>query len=172
MPGYLACYFAGAVLLPYEVFHSATQSSRYDIEQLQNQFAGSFEQIYHRLVTLNKARSEGVAFHFIRVDIAGQISKRFDGSGVRIPRYGGVCPRWNEHHTFLTPEAMNVQVIRMTDGGIFISIARALVKPNTGFNAPRSHFAVAIGCEISNASDLVYADGLNLNEASLVVSVL
>ena len=170
----LACYFAGAVLLPYEVFHSATQSSRYDIEQLQNQFAGSFEQICHRLATLNKARSERVAFHFIRVDIAGNISKRFDGSSVRIPRYAGVCPRWNVHHAFSTPEAdsMNVLVIRMTDGGIFISIARALVKPNTGFNAPRSHFAVAIGCEISNASDLVYADGLNLNEASLVVSVL
>jgi len=165
----LARYFAGAVLLPYDEFRSAAQSLRYDIEQLQNQFAGSFEQICHRLATLNKAGSEGVAFHFIRVDIAGNISKRFDGSGVRIPRYGGVCPRWNVHHAFLTPEAMNVQVIRMTDGGIFLCIARALVKPGTGFNAPRSHYAVAIGCEISSASELVYADGLDLNEASLVV---
>ena len=165
----LARYFAGAVLLPYDEFHSAAQSLRYDIEQLQNQFAGSFEQVCHRLATLNKAGSEGVAFHFIRVDIAGNISKRYDGSGVRIPRYGGVCPRWNVHHAFLTPEAMNVQVIRMTDGGVFLSIARALVKPGTGFNAPRSHYAVAIGCEVSNAGELVYADGLDLNEASLVV---
>jgi len=46
------------------------------------------------------------------------------------------------------------------------------VKLDTGFNAPRSHFVVAIGCEISNASDLVYADSLDLNEASLVVSDL
>ena len=161
--------FAGAVLLPYDEFLSAAKSLRYDIEQLQNQFAGSFEQVCHRLATLNKAGSEGVAFHFIRVDIAGNISKRYDGSGVRIPRYGGVCPRWNVHHAFLTPEAMNVQVIRMTDGGVFLSIARALVKPGTGFNAPRSHYAVAIGCEVSNATELVYADGLDMNEASLVV---
>jgi hypothetical protein len=166
----LARYFAGAVLLPYDEFLEAARAVRYDIEQLQNQFAGSFEQICHRLATLNKAGSEGVAFHFIRVDIAGNISKRFDGSGIRIPRYGGVCPRWNVHHAFLRPESMNVQTMRMTDGGTFLSLARAIVKPGTAFNAPRSHYAIAIGCEISSASELVYADGMDLNDASMVVS--
>jgi predicted transcriptional regulator/transcriptional regulator with XRE-family HTH domain len=165
----LARYFAGAVLLPYDEFLEAARFVRYDIEQLQNQFAASFEQVCHRLATLNKAGSEGVPFHFIRIDIAGNISKRFDGSGIRIPRYGGVCPRWNVHHAFLTPELTNVQLLRMTDGGTFLSLARAMVKPGTGHNAPRSHFSVAIGCEISNAAELVYADGVDLNDASLVV---
>jgi predicted transcriptional regulator len=142
---------------------------RYDIQQLQNQFAGSFEQICHRLATLNKAGSKGVPFHFIRVDIAGNISKRFDGSGIRIPRYGGVCPRWNVHHAFLTPEAVNVQMLKMVDGGTFLSLARATVKSGTSYNTPRSHYAVAIGCEITSASELIYADGLNLNDVSLVV---
>lgn len=165
----LARYFAGAVLMPYDAFLEAARSVRYDIEQLQNQFAGSFEQICHRLATLNKTGAEGVPFHFIRVDIAGNISKRFDGSGIRIPRYGGVCPRWNVHHAFLTPESMNVQMLRMPDGGKFLCLARATVKPGTGFNAPRSHYSVAIGCDVSNAAELVYADGIDLNDASLVV---
>lgn len=165
----LARYFAGAVLLPYDAFLNTARLVRYDIEQLQNQFAGSFEQICHRLATLNKTGAEGVPFHFIRVDIAGNISKRFDGSGIRIPRYGGVCPRWNVHHAFLTPESMNVQMLRMVDGGTFLSLARATVKPGTGFNAPRSHYSVAIGCEITNATELVYADGMDINDASLIV---
>ena len=165
----LARYFAGAVLLPYDEFLKSARMVRYDIQQLQNQFAGSFEQICHRLATLNKVGSEGVPFHFIRVDIAGNISKRFDGSGIRIPLYGGVCPRWNVHHAFLTPEAMNVQMLKMVDGGTFLSLARAMVKSGTGYNTPRSHYAVAIGCEITSASKLIYADGLNLNDVSLVV---
>ncbi|HJN25684.1 MAG TPA: short-chain fatty acyl-CoA regulator family protein [Rhodospirillales bacterium] len=30
-----------------------------------------------------------------RVDLAGNISKRFSASGMRIPRYGSACPRLN-----------------------------------------------------------------------------
>jgi predicted transcriptional regulator/transcriptional regulator with XRE-family HTH domain len=165
----LARYFAGAVFLPYDEFIESARTVRYDIEQLQNQFAASFEQICHRLATLNKVGLEGVPFHFIRVDIAGNISKRFDGSGIRIPLHGGVCPRWNVHHAFLTPESMNVQTLRMVDGSTFLSLARATVKSGSGYNTPKSHYAVAVGCEIASASELIYADGLNLNDTSLVV---
>ena len=165
----LARYFAGAVLLPYDEFLEAAQEVRYDLEQLQNRFASSFEQVCHRLATLNKAGAEAIPFHFLRVDIAGNISKRYDGSGIKIPRYGGVCPRWNVHHAFLKPESTNVQLLRMTDGATFLSISRALVKPGLGHNLPRSHYAVAIGCDASHASQMVYAEGLDINEPSLIV---
>ncbi len=166
----LACYFAGAVLLPYNEFFEAAQEVRYDLEQLQNRFAISFEQVCHRLATLNKAGAEAIPFHFIRVDIAGNISKRYDGSGIKIPRYGGVCPRWNIHHAFLTPELTNVQLLRMTDGATFFSIARALVKPGLRHNQPRSHYAVAIGCNVSHTAKMVYSEGLDIDEPSLIVS--
>ncbi len=165
----LARYFAGAVLLPYDEFLEAAREVRYDLEQLQNWFASSFEQVCHRLATLNKPGAEAIPFHFVRVDIAGNISKRYDGSGIKIPRYGGVCPRWNVHHAFLTPESTNVQFLKMTDGATFLSIARATVKPGLGHNLPRSHYAVAIGCDVSHAGEMVYVEGLDINEPSLIV---
>lgn len=165
----LARYFAGAVMLPYDEFLTAAQEVRYDMEQLQNRFAASFEQVCHRLATLNKQGAEAIPFHFVRVDIAGNISKRYDGSGIKLPRYGGVCPRWNVHHAFLTPESTNVQLLKMTDGATFLCIARALVKPGLGHNMPRSHYAVAIGCDVAHAGEMVYAEGLDINEPGLIV---
>ena len=99
----LASYFAGAMLMPYEPFLEAAEALRYDIELLGHRFRTSFEQVCHRVTTLRKPGALGVPFHFIRVDIAGNISKRFSGSGIRFARFAGACPRWNVFAAFLTP---------------------------------------------------------------------
>ena len=99
----LANYFAGAVLMPYEPFLEAARSERYDIVVLSNRFRTSFEQICHRLTTLRRPGAEGVPFHFVRIDVAGNISKRFSASGFRFARFSGACPRWNVFAAFLTP---------------------------------------------------------------------
>jgi len=86
----LANAFAGALLMPYEPFLEAARSFRYDIELLERRFGASFEQVCHRLTTMRRPGQEGVPFHFIRVDIAGNISKRFSASGIRFARFSGL----------------------------------------------------------------------------------
>ena len=167
----LAGYFAGAVLMPYEEFRAAAAGLRHDIDLLARRFGCSFEQVCHRLTTLHRPGAEGVPFHFMRVDIAGNISKRFNGSGLRIPRYGGACPRWNVHAAFMNPGRIDRQVARLPDGTTYFNIARHVSKPGGGFGAPSSHHSICIGCEVSFARKLVYADGLALDDPKIAVAV-
>ena len=142
----LAGYFAGAVLMPYEEFQTAAAALRHDIDLLARRFGSSFEQVCHRMTTLHRPGAEGVPFHFLRVDIAGNISKRFNGSGLRIPRYGGACPRWNVHAAFMNPGRIDRQIAQLSDGTTYFNIARHVSKPGGGFGAPSSHYAICIGC--------------------------
>jgi predicted transcriptional regulator/transcriptional regulator with XRE-family HTH domain len=164
-------YFAGACLFPYDMFYEAAEELRYDIELLQQQFGASYEQICHRLTTLQKPEKSGVPFHLIRTDIAGNISKRFSSSGLRIPRYGSACPRWVVHASLLTPGTLCTQISEMPDGNQYFSIARTVSKPSLGFKYPKRHYAISIGCEISHANRLIYADGMNLETPKTVMPV-
>ena len=105
----LANYFAAAVMMPYARFAEAGRTSRYDLDVLQARFGVSFEQACHRLTTLRRPGDEGMPFHLIRVDIAGNISKRFSASGIRIARFGAACPRWNVYDAFSTPGMLRVR---------------------------------------------------------------
>jgi hypothetical protein len=112
----LANYFAGALLMPYDDFHRLAEEVRYDIELLQHHYTASWEQVCHRLTSLRKPGMAGVPFHFVRVDIAGNISKRFSGTGIRFARFSGSCPRWDVHAAFLTPGRIRTQLSKMPDG--------------------------------------------------------
>src|SRR5262249_19335348 len=111
-----ANYLAGAVLMPYGTFLQAAREERYDIDVIGRRFRVGFEQVCHRLTTLRKAGAEGVPFHMIRIDVAGNISKRFSASGIRFARFSGACPRWNVFAAFMTPGMIRIQVSRMPDG--------------------------------------------------------
>jgi predicted transcriptional regulator/transcriptional regulator with XRE-family HTH domain len=167
----LANYFAGAVLMGYGPFLQAAVASRYDIEVLSRRFGVSFEQVCHRLTTLRRPGAEGVPFHFLRVDVAGNITKRYMGSGVRFARYAGGCPRWNVFAAFLTPGVIRTQVSRMPDGLGYFSIARTLWREAGQFRSTRSVRAIELGCELARAGELVYADGMDLNAERAVVPV-
>ncbi len=158
----MANYFAGAVLMPYATFLEAGVDVRYDIELLGHRFRASFEQVCHRLTSLRRPGAEGVPFHMVRMDIAGNISKRFSASGFRFARFSGACPRWNEHAAFLTPNMVRVQLSRMHDGTMYFSVARTVRDNSGGFHAPHALHAVGIGCEIRYAKALVYSDGIDL----------
>ncbi|HUT50895.1 MAG TPA: short-chain fatty acyl-CoA regulator family protein [Alphaproteobacteria bacterium] len=158
----LAGYFAGALLMPYERFTEAARKERYDVERLAQRFGAGFEQVCHRLTTLQRPGDAAIPFHFVRVDVAGNISKRFMGSGLRIPRFSGACPRWAVHAALLTPGRIVAQPSEMPDGTAYFSIACTVTKPGSGHHAPRSHFAVEIGCGIGHAGDIVYADAMDL----------
>ncbi len=167
----LANYFAAATLMPYLPFLEAARSERYDLELLGHRFRTSFEQTCHRLTTLRRPGAEGVPFHFVRVDIAGNISKRFSASGLRFARFSGACPRWNVFAAFLTPGMIRTQLSQMPDGATYFWVARTVRKEGGGYHAPRTLLALAIGCEVSHAKRLVYADGVDLESRQAVVPV-
>jgi hypothetical protein len=167
----LANYFAGAVLMPYGPFLKAVKAGRYDVELLSRRFQASFEQVCHRLTTLRRPGQEGVPFHFLRIDIAGNISKSFSASGIRFARYSGCCPRWNIHAAFLTPGLVRTQISEMPDGVKYFCIARTLQKDTGTYRGQHAIQALGLGCEMSHARDLVYSDGLALDQTPVPIGV-
>ncbi len=167
----LANYFASAVLMPYERFLKAAKAERYDIDILARRFQTSFEQVCHRVTTLRRPGSEGVPFHFLRLDIAGNISKSFSASGIRFARFSGACPRWNAHAAFLTPGLIRTQISEFPDGRRYFCIARTLQKDTGGYRGQHAMQAVGLGCEMGHAKELIYADGLRLDQPPVPVGV-
>lgn len=167
----LASYFAGALLMPYDSFLAACEELRYDIELLTHRFGVSFEQVCHRLTTLRKPGNLGVSFHFIRVDIAGNISKKFSGTGIRFARFSGSCPRWDVHAAFLTPNRIRTQVSKMPDGTAYFCVARTIHKSHGGYASPQTLMAVGLGCSLREARKLVYADGIDLDNLDAAVPI-
>ncbi|MFC3680186.1 short-chain fatty acyl-CoA regulator family protein [Bacterioplanoides pacificum] len=164
----LANYFAGALLMPYRAFLQAAEHSRYDIEYLEHAFQVSSEQVCHRLSTLQRRDQQGVPFYFVRVDQAGNISKRQSATSFHFARTGGACPIWNIHEAVTTPQKVLTQVARMPDGQRYFCIAKQVVRGGGHYHAPSRIFAIGLGCELQHAHRLVYADGLNLSSDSLV----
>jgi predicted transcriptional regulator/DNA-binding XRE family transcriptional regulator len=167
----LANYFASAVLMPYGPFLESAKTLRYDIELLERRFGASFEQVCHRLTTMRRPGQEGVPFHFIRVDIAGNISKRFSASGIRFARFSGLCPRWNVHSAFMTPGIIRTQISRMPDGTTYLCVARTVRQTLGGFGAAHPLLAISLGCEVRHTKHLVYGDSLDVNNPSAAVPI-
>lgn len=169
--GVLANYFAGAVLMPYERFLEAAQRERYDVELLGHRFRTSFEQVCHRLTTLRRPGAEGIPFHMTRVDIAGNLSKRFSASGIRFARFSGNCPRWNVHAAFLTPGMIRVQLSRMPDGTAYFCFARTVTKDRGSYRTPQTVYAIGMGTQVQHASQLIYSDGVDLSNLDAAVPI-
>jgi len=154
-------YGADALLMPYDAFLAAAKEFRYDIERLRRRFAVGYERVCRRLATLQRAGARGVPLHLLEVDIAGNVLRRFSASGIRIARFAGVCPLWNVHRAFMTPGTIRTQLSSLPDGTAYLSVARTVEAEEPPSRDARLT-AVEIGCEISFAGDLVYADGLDL----------
>lgn len=152
----LTTYAAAAMLLPYAAFAKAAEAKAYDVEALASEFGASFEQVAHRLTTLQKPGQERVPFFFIRVDRAGNVSKRLDGAGFPFAHHGGGCPLWSVHETFARPGEVLTQWLELADGKRFFSVARTVTAGGGGFDRPRVQRAVALGCAAEHAHRLVY----------------
>ncbi|MBV7408942.1 MULTISPECIES: short-chain fatty acyl-CoA regulator family protein [Roseobacteraceae] len=161
----LANYFAGAALMPYGQFLHAAQETRHDLEQLATRFGASIEQVCHRLSTLQRPGAKGVPFFFVRVDQAGTITKRHSATRLQFARFGGACPLWNVHRAFEQPGQFLRQLAETPDGVRYVSLARDVTKSGGRFGAPVRRYAIALGCEVTHAGQLVYADGLDITRA-------
>jgi predicted transcriptional regulator len=108
----------------------------------------------------------------IRVDIAGNISKKFSPlPRIRFPRFGGLCPLWSVHAAFAQPGRIRAQLCRLPDGAAFFSIARTVRKHHGGYHAPNVLYAVGLGCDVESAARVVYADGVDLAHTESAVPV-
>ncbi len=77
------------------VYRSSALETRHDIDVLQARFGASFEQVAHRLTTLQRPGTRALPFFLLRMDAAGNVSKRFSAGGFSFSRYGGACPAWS-----------------------------------------------------------------------------
>ena len=159
----LANYAAGAIMMPYQPFLEAAETHRYDIDRLCALFGASVEQVAHRLTTLNRGGARGVPFFMLRVDAAGNISKRFAGEAFPFSRFGGTCPRWNLYSAFQTPGRVVTQMVETPDGQRFFTIGRTVERSVRLDPREESRLAVGLGCDANYARRIGYADGLDLN---------
>ena len=164
-------YCGAAILMPYKLFHSECKKLKYDLELLQNTFATSFEQVAHRVTCLQDPKLPGIPFHMLRVDIAGNISKRFSLSGIEIPRYGGACPRWNVYSAFTRPGVIQAAVSKMTNGEKYVCIAKTVEKGVGRFGQSKSILSIGLGCEAKYAKDFIYTENIDITDKKTEIPI-
>ena len=156
-----------AVLMPYGPFQRAADQTGYDVARLQARFGVSFEQAAHRLTTLSRPTARGVPFFLMRVDQAGNVSKRYAAAGFPFSRFGGACPRWRLHSAFRTPGRIITQIIETPaqdgkPGGRWFTLARTVDRHGHDAFSEGADLAIGLGCELRHAHRLIYARGLDL----------
>jgi predicted transcriptional regulator/transcriptional regulator with XRE-family HTH domain len=160
----LANYFAAAFLMPYEPFLREAEAMAYDIDRLAARFGVSFEQACHRLTTLQRQGMQGVPFFFLRVDKAGNVTKRFNSTSFHLAEYGGACPVWKVHMAFRMAGAIIPQFVELPDGDRFFTINRTADRPALNFETQDHRLAISLGCELKHAKKLGYAAAFNTDD--------
>ncbi len=160
----LANYFAAALLMPYSRFLKDAEQTRYDLDLLSYRFGTSFEQTAHRLTTLQKPDARGIPFFFIRIDVAGNVSKRFSAGRFHFSKFGGACPLWNIHECFQEPGKVHTQIIQLPDDTTYFSLAKMVSRSDGTYDRPSQKLAIGLGCDIAYAPRLVYSGKYNLAE--------
>jgi predicted transcriptional regulator/DNA-binding XRE family transcriptional regulator len=160
---HLASYFAAALMMPYARFLRACEATGYDVELLQRRFGAGFEQIAHRLTTLQRVGARGLPFFMVRIDRAGQVSKRYGGaSGAALIDAGGACPLWLLHAAFDRPGEIVRQLVALEDRSRWFTIARTVHPQGRRAGGIRAEFAIGIGLDAALAGPLALARGIDL----------
>jgi len=157
---HLANYFAGALLLPYPEFYRDVTETRYDVELLAQLFESSYETVAHRMCNLSDPRRRGVPMHFLRVDVAGNISKRYSGDGIRFAHQDGSCPKMAVHLAFLTPNVITKQYSAFPDGTTYFCFAKVVSEPDRGSLVKGTTYSIGLGTHADDAKFFAYADDL------------
>ncbi|MEM9193064.1 MAG: short-chain fatty acyl-CoA regulator family protein, partial [Myxococcota bacterium] len=155
---HLANYFAGALLLPYGEFFREVQRTRYDLEHLTTLFESSYETVAHRVCNLSDPQRRGLPFYFLRVDLAGNISKRYSATPLRLPFHHGSCPKSAVHLAFLTPTVLRRQYEMHPDGSSYFVFAKVITEPLAGSAVRGTVYSIGLGTYADNAKQLTYAD--------------
>jgi hypothetical protein len=160
---HLLSYFAAALMMPYARFLRACEGTGYDLELLQRRFGAGFEQVAHRLTTMQRVGARGLPFFMIRVDRAGQASKRYGGaSGAALVEAEGRCPLWRLHHAFDRPGTLAVQLVELEGGARWFTMARTVTPQGRRYGGVPAEFAVGLGVEAGSAGVLAAARGVDM----------
>jgi hypothetical protein len=167
----LANYFAAAVLMPYEEILREALDSRYDLDHLALRFGVSFEQVCHRITTLQREGAQGVPFFFLRIDKAGNVTKRFNATTFNLAEYGGACPRWDIHLSFRTPGRILPQFVEMPDGTRYFTLNRTVDRPSLSHESQDQRLAITLGCAAEFAGQIVYAQRYQRDDPELFAPI-
>lgn len=171
---HLTSYFAAALMMPYDRFLRACDATGYDVELLQRRFGAGFEQVAHRLTTLQRVGARGLPFFMIRIDRAGQASKRYAGaSGSPLVEADGRCPLWELHAAFERPGALVRQIVELESGAAagapgtrWFTQARTVSPAGGRIGQVRAQFAIGLGLDAGLAAPLAAARGFDLIRGS------
>lgn len=168
---HLANYFAGALLLPYSEFLDEVERTRYDIDRVAGLFEMSYEATAHRVCNLGDPKRPGIPLHFIRVDVAGNISKRYSATGLRFPEGSGSCAKWAVHNAFLNPSVLTRQYSTMPDGATYFCFARVTTQPQQGSLVRGTTYSIGLGTHADAARHLAYAQDMPYSDAKMAIPV-
>lgn len=160
---HLTSYFAAAVMMPYARFLRACEATGYDIVLLQRRFGAGFEQIAHRLTTLQRVGQRGLPFFMLRIDRAGQSSKRYAGASASpLVETERRCPLWQVHNVFARPGTLMPHLVELEDESRWFTLSRT-VHPQTAVSgAVEAEFAICLGLDAKLATPLAAARGVDL----------
>jgi predicted transcriptional regulator len=169
---HLTSYFAAAVMMPYARFLRACEATGYDLELLQRRFGAGFEQVAHRLTTLQRVGARGLPFFMIRIDRAGQSSKRYPGaSGSALVEADGRCPLWRLHAAFERPGRIERDVVELESGGRWFTLARTVHPQSRRAGDVGAEFVIGLGLSAELAAPLALARGLDLSGAATPIGL-
>jgi predicted transcriptional regulator len=168
---HLANYFAGALLLPYGEFLDEVERTRYDIERVAGLFEMSYEATAHRVCNLGDPKRPGIPLHFIRVDVAGNISKRYSATGLRFPEGTGSCAKWAVHNAFLNPSLLTRQYSMMPDGATYFCFARVTTQPLQGSLVRGTTYSIGLGTHADAARHFACAQDMPYSDAKMAIPV-
>jgi hypothetical protein len=167
---HLAGYYAAAVTMPYGRFLRACEATRYDFAVLERRFGVGFEQLAHRLTTLQRVGQRGLPFFMVRADRAGQFSKRYVGASEADFLEGeGSCPLWRLHHAFEAAGRLVTQhvAVQQVDGreSRWLAFAKRVERGSARDDQP-AEFVVGLGLSAKLAENLAGARGISLDAES------
>jgi predicted transcriptional regulator len=149
-------------MMPYGKFLRAAEEHRYNLDRLTAQFGANVEQVAHRLTTLGRPNAKGVPFFMLRVDPAGNISKRYAGESFPFSHFGGTCPRWHLHTAFPDARQTIRQLIETPDWQRYFTISRTIERPIRPDLRDDACLRSASAATSKHAPRIAYADGLDL----------
>lgn len=160
---HVTAYFAAALMMPYARFLRACEGSGYDLMLLQRRFGAGFEQVAHRLTTLQRVGARGLPFFMIRIDRAGQSSKRYAGaSAAPMVERDSRCPFWSIHEAFSRPGEILPQLVELEDGERWFTLSRTVAGHSAALRGGNATFAIALGLKAQFAATLIYTRGMDL----------
>lgn len=153
---HLTHYAAAAMIMPYGRFLRACEASGYDMAVLKRRFNAGFEQVAHRLTTLQRVGARGLPFFMLRIDRAGQVSKCYAGASASpLANMGMRCPLWNIHRAFDGGAQSLTDIVQLEDGSRWATLAQPVQQDRPSEGAPGAQFVVVLGLDAALAEPMI-----------------